>query len=253
MSEQVAPFQALQLQFAAHLRDPANNPAPPGIEERRLAIYRRLFFNNVQSFLAKSYPTLAEVLGDKSWRHLIRQFYAHHQAKTPLFPELPREFLTFIEQQRGPHVGDPPFILELAHYEWLELAVRLLEADPNDVDCERDGHLLDNVPVPSPVAILVGYNYAVHRIGRNYVPTDSEQQVTRLVVYRTLDDRLKFMELSAVSARLLNLVQEQGGRTGLQCLKVIADELSNDVDNILDAGMQALQAFRQRDIILGTR
>ncbi|GJM08006.1 MAG: DUF2063 domain-containing protein [Lysobacteraceae bacterium] len=253
MSEPLADFQALQMQFAAHLRDPNNNPAPPGIEERRLAIYRRLFYNNVRNFLAKSYPVLALVLGDKRWRYLIRQFYAHHRAKTPLFPELPREFLTYIEQQRGPQLGDPPFILELAHYEWLELAVRLLEADPNEVICDRDGDLLDNVPVPSPVAVLAGYNYAVHRIGPDFIPTESEQEATRLVVYRTVDDRLKFMELSAVTARLLNLVQEQSGRTGLQCLKIIADELSTDVNSILDAGTQALQAFRQRDIVLGTR
>jgi hypothetical protein len=39
-------FQRKQYEFAAHIRDPEKNAAPPGIEDRRLAIYRDLFFNN---------------------------------------------------------------------------------------------------------------------------------------------------------------------------------------------------------------
>ena len=33
-------FQTLQREFAAHLRNPDSHPAPDGIEERRLDIYR---------------------------------------------------------------------------------------------------------------------------------------------------------------------------------------------------------------------
>ena len=33
-------FKDLQYRFTAHIRDPQNNPAPEGIEDRRLAIYR---------------------------------------------------------------------------------------------------------------------------------------------------------------------------------------------------------------------
>jgi len=44
-----APFQDKQYAFAAHLRDPDNVPAPEGIEERRMAVYRELFFNNLFS------------------------------------------------------------------------------------------------------------------------------------------------------------------------------------------------------------
>ena len=58
-------FRQVQREFAAHLRDPANNPAPGNIEERRLAIYRELFFNNVK--VPKSH-----VLGGEA--HLNRGF-----------------------------------------------------------------------------------------------------------------------------------------------------------------------------------
>ena len=40
-------FQKVQLQFADHIRDPIGNAPVSGLEERRLQIYRDLFFNNV--------------------------------------------------------------------------------------------------------------------------------------------------------------------------------------------------------------
>ena len=33
--------------LAAHVRSPAAHPGPPGIEDRRLAVYRTLVFNNL--------------------------------------------------------------------------------------------------------------------------------------------------------------------------------------------------------------
>jgi hypothetical protein len=40
-------FIERQYAFAAHLRDPDNNPAPAGIEDRRLENYRGLFYRNI--------------------------------------------------------------------------------------------------------------------------------------------------------------------------------------------------------------
>ena len=47
-------FIRKQFEFAAHIRDPENNPVPDNIEDRRMAIYRELFFNNVEDFMASS-------------------------------------------------------------------------------------------------------------------------------------------------------------------------------------------------------
>ena len=43
-------FQHTQIEFAAHLRHPQLNAAPANIEDRRLEIYRSLFFNNIEGF-----------------------------------------------------------------------------------------------------------------------------------------------------------------------------------------------------------
>ncbi|RKZ79734.1 MAG: DUF2063 domain-containing protein, partial [Gammaproteobacteria bacterium] len=45
-------FIDTQYQFAGHIRDPEHNPAPADIEQRRMAIYRELFYNNIEGFIA---------------------------------------------------------------------------------------------------------------------------------------------------------------------------------------------------------
>jgi hypothetical protein len=145
-------FQRKQYEFAAHIRDPEKNAAPPGIEDRRLAIYRDLFFNNLQSLLGSTFPVLKKLSGKERWRELIREFMAHHQAQTPYFLEIPKEFLAFLEQEHTPQADDFPFLLELAHYEWVELALSV-SADSNDMTgIDPDGDLLDGVPVISVLA-----------------------------------------------------------------------------------------------------
>ena len=65
-------FQEKQYAFAAHIRDPQNVPAPEGIEDRRMAIYRELFFNNLKSLLSNMFPVLTKLHSDQHWRRLVR-------------------------------------------------------------------------------------------------------------------------------------------------------------------------------------
>ena len=51
-------FQEKQFAFAAHIRDPKHVPAPDDIEDRRMAVYRDLFFNNLKSLLSNMFPVL---------------------------------------------------------------------------------------------------------------------------------------------------------------------------------------------------
>ena len=76
MSE--ADFQRLQRAFAGHLRNPDTRPAPQGIEERRLEIYRNLLFNNVNGFIEQGFPVLFSLLDAERWQRLVRGFFEFH-------------------------------------------------------------------------------------------------------------------------------------------------------------------------------
>ena len=56
-------FQRIQYAFARRIRDPENAPAPPDIEARRMKVYEDLFFNNLSSLLAGTFPVLHAILG----------------------------------------------------------------------------------------------------------------------------------------------------------------------------------------------
>ena len=134
--------------LAAHVRDPATHPGPPGIEARRLKIYSDLVYNNLDGLLAGGFPVIRKTLGDAAWQALLRGFLAHHHSRTPLFTELGRELIDFLESDAG---SDPlrPWLAELAHYEWAELGLQLSDAaiPPHD----PAGDLLAGIPLLSPL------------------------------------------------------------------------------------------------------
>src|SRR5690606_31251308 len=112
--------------------------------------------------------------------------------------------------ERQPQAGDLPFLLELAHYEWVELAVSI-QADPAPDDAvDPAGDLLAERPVVPPLAWSLAYDFPVHRIGPEFQPQTPGDTPTFLIVYRTAHDEIKFMELNPVTARLMALLEEAG-------------------------------------------
>ena len=241
-----------QYAFAAHLRDPINNPAPPGLEDRRLQIYRNLFIGNVTSLLAATFPVTRKLYGDEAWRALIRSFYATHKSDTPLFLEVPQEFIGYLQNEHIATEDDPAFLLELAHYEWVELAISVAD-HPIDWDhIDPDGDLLLGVPVQSPYAQVLAYSFPVHRINADYRPTEPAGEPTRLIVHRNSKDKTGFMEINAVTARLLELMGEQPTLSGEDLLQQIANELNHPKpQTVIDAGVDILKRLKQAEVLLG--
>jgi len=247
-------LRSLQTKFAAHIRDPENHAAPRGIEDRRMNIYRRLFFNNINKFLASNFPVLRKLYDNEAWRQLVRDFYREHRCQTPLFPEMPKEFLRYLQDQRKDRPGDPAFLLELAHYEWVELALAMDENELEDTMANSTGDLMEEVPVLSPLAWPLSYRFPVHRIRPGFEPEIPPEQATHLLVYRDRNYKVKFMQLNDVSRLLLNLLQENRGLTGLELLSEIASTINHpDPSVVIDNGKKLLQDFYSKDILLGTR
>ena len=262
-------FLQTQQQFAAHLRDPQANKAPPGIEDRRMKIYRELIYNNIESFISSGFPILRSITPDEKWHAIVRQFVSRHRSHTPYFLEISQEFLQFLQEAYQPFEDDPPFLLELAHYEWVELA---LDVSAEDIPCKEpldqerpSEELLDSPLSVSPLAWRLSYQYPVHRIGPEYQPQKVQEQApeqgTFLVVYRNREHQVKFLEANAVTFRLLQLLEHEqnvegeskGGSqpiTARQALQTIASELNHpQPDVVVQGGADILQQLYRLDII----
>jgi hypothetical protein len=248
-------FQQQQYAFAAHIRDPQGAPAPEGIEDRRMAIYRELFFNNLKSLLSNMFPVLEKLHSDQHWRRLVRKFMQRHRAKTPYFLQLPAEFLDFLQNEYEPGPDDFPFLAELAHYEYVELALSISE-ETNDFDgVDPDGDLLSGIPARSKLAWVYAYRYPVHRISSDYLPDAPAEQPIYLAVYRDRDNNVGFLELNAVTAGLLNAIQEnESGQRGEALLRKLAADIGYpDTDAFIAHGRAAMQEMRALDILTGAR
>jgi len=246
-------FIRRQYAFAAHIRDPEANPAPADVEDRRMGIYRELFFNNVNEFLAGTFPVLNRIYGPAAWAVLVREYFSTHRAHSPLFLQMPREFLNYLEAERGERADDPPYLWELAHYEWVELALSVDSRELGDTPADAGGDLLAGHPVLSPLAWPLAYRFPVHRIGVDFQPAEPPDQPTYLVVYRDRDDDVGFLELNPVTARLIELLNADVPPTGAEALARIAAELNHpDPGVVVEGGLQILNDLKTRDIVLGT-
>lgn len=245
-------FILTQREFTTHIRDPNHAPYPQDIEKRRMRIYTELFYNNVEDFIASSFPVLRQITDDDAWHRMIRDYFQRHKAKTPLFPELPREFLYYLEHERRSSEHDHPFMLELAHYEWVELALSLSELEPDWEKIHTQGELLHGEPVLSPLAWLFSYQYPVHQISPDFLPDTPAQQPSFLLLYRDSDDEVHFMELNPVAARFIHLMQENKQQSCEQLLQKIATEIQHpQPELVIQAGMDIAHDLHRRGVLLG--
>jgi hypothetical protein len=247
-----------QLAFAAHLRDPAHNPAPEGIEDRRMAIYRDLFFNSLEGLLSSNFPVIKQTLGDTEWRALVRAFYATHHCKTPLFTQIGSEFVdslrsSFLRKQesRPTHPNNRPWLPELAHYEYIELALTI--ADDPDPEHDPNGDLLTAVPIPSPHAHPHAYTWPVHHIGPDHQPDTPPAEPTLLLVRRDTAGDVHFSTLSPAAYRLLHLIHDNIGSTGRALLLALAHEAAApDLVGFVRDGADLMERLRADGVLLGT-
>lgn len=198
-------FKDTQYAFIQHIKNPKANPQISGIDDRRLKIYRELFYNNILGFLSSGFPVLESLYTEDKWHNLVRKFFIEHASRSPYFIDISKEFVEYLSNEYQLEPDDPLFIKELAHYEWLELDVSVRKSSQLVGDWDEKS-VIKQIRV-SDLASLVSYQYPVHQISSEYQP-EEVGEVIYLVIYRDDKDEVNFSLLNAVSAFLLNTILE---------------------------------------------
>ena len=241
-------FKAKQLEFAAYIRDPKNNPPPDDVNPQRMAMYRELFFNNIDSFLSANFPVLRAILTDRQWLDLGQDFFAQHANQSPHFSEIPEEFLDYLQNERDSS-GDFPFMLELAHYEWVEMALSIAK-DSAPANHQNSDNLSNLRIRLSPLAWPLAYQYPVQKISPAFLPETAPELATFLVVYRNADDEVNFIEITPITYRLLEIIQEHEGMPAADCLRQVAEESNHpNPEMIISSGLQILKGLAEKTVI----
>ncbi|MEE9356715.1 MAG: putative DNA-binding domain-containing protein [Methylococcaceae bacterium] len=242
-SERQLSFKDHQNRFTRYLRDPDNNPLPEGTQQHRMAMYRELFFNNVDSFLTSNFPVLHKILNTQQWQALSKDFFANYRCKTPYFSEIPEEFIKYLESNALPAENYPDFMLELAHYEWVEMAVSIAQAETPIGNRKLADDPSSDLIALSPLAWPLAYQYPVHRLSPEFRPLEPEQQPTFLVVYRQHDDEVKFITITPMTYALLSTLQTNSSLTVDAIINSVAQTTGQSDSPVFRDG--AVQIIRQ--------
>lgn len=246
-----SPLKESQLAMARYLRDPGGQPAPEGVEPRRLKIYEDLIYNNIEGFISSGFPVLRSLYSDADWHCMVRLFIDQHRCHTPYFLEISQEFLSYLNGVHEQRDCDPVFMAELAHYEWVELGLDISLQELPPAAAYTD--LLSAVPRLSNLAWSLTYQFPVHRVGARFRPAEAAEP-TFLVVYRNREDKVLFMEINSGIARLLELVrdnfEDMPGDDIRTLLNALAVELNMALEAMLGFGKDQFEQLIAADIVL---
>lgn len=230
-----------------------HHAAIPGMPAARMEVYRGLIRNNLRALLASNFPVLRQIHADADWNRLVDAFVLEHRAHTPLFTEVGSEFVDYLQQRQQQHL-DPPWFAELAHYEWVELALQISDATAAAHDPQGD--LLTGCPLLAPTAWPLAYRWPVHQIGPDNLPQSPPSQPTLLLARRERDGDVRFATLSVAAYALLEGCTQHPATSGgqlLQTLAALADNSEADAESFIVQGEQMLRAWHAQGIVLGTR
>lgn len=239
-----AELTLFQNAYSRYLRAPHKHDLPQGIPARRSRVYESLLFNNVRGFVDKCFPVARSLVDSEQWLRLSQLFYERWQCRTPIFSQIPYEFAKFLETN-APDLAAPPWLPELLHYEWLELEVDLDEAFVGRA------HLLaetDDALRANPTLRVQQYRWPVHKISASFLPV--EPAPTILCVYRTHELHVRFMEINAVTAMLLQLLQQRA-ETPTTALSALADNLPQIApEQIQRFGKELIEQLVQANVLI---
>ncbi|AUG01995.1 DUF2063 domain-containing protein [Pseudomonas sp. 09C 129] len=250
MDKPLIALDAQQQALTAYLREPEHRAPPAGMDRARVEIYRELVFDNLRSLLSGTFPVLRSVLGETDWRRLLRVFLREHRCATPKFGEIAGEFVAWMASTpAGLQDGSwPAFMVELSHYEWIEMALQQTEAEPLPASDPR--RLLTQPLRLSSLAWPLAYAWPVQRLGPTWRPSEPGAEPTLLLIRRDADYRVRFCELSPLAWRLLERIEafpQLHGRDQLQGLALEAG--IDDLDTFLANGQSLLRQLHDQGVI----
>lgn len=242
-------FQQQQQAFCNRIRDPEKYPVPPGIETERMQVYEALLFDGVESMLKNSFPVLHSLMDVETFQQLARDFFKLHACKVPLFHEAPMALVEYLELHAEKY-PTYPFLYELAHYEWMEVALSLSDAP---LPAFQAGDVLKNIPVLTPYFGVWQYQYPVHDIQGNKPPILPAEEPFYVLGFRDADQKVHFLSLTPWSAHLIEQLSTNNSLTGEALLQKMVEVTALEEDRLIKHGKALLQEWVEQEIVLGVR
>ncbi len=198
-------FSTVQQSFMDYIKEPSR-PLPIGTEARRMKVYRDLFFNNIDGFISSGFPVLKSLYSHDAWQALVQDFFVTHDCQSPIFVDIAQEFVIFLQSEYELKEDDPRFLLELAHYEYMELVISVAKDNPSQV--KITGSVGTECLCLSDTAKVLQYSYDVEHISEQYQPELPTPTPQYFCLYRDSEDEVVFLRLNPLAAQVLGYLSQ---------------------------------------------
>jgi len=168
-------------------------------QKDRFLLYRELARNNLVAPLENTFPVLQALLGNETWAQATAAFLAARTLQSPYYRDIAPAFVAWLAET-GWGQDRWPAILELAHYEYLELMITRWPDSPR-VDDLAPEPFPECRLVLDPSARVVSYEFAVHRASES--APEPAQETTHLLLFRDCPGEFGVLELTELTAALL--------------------------------------------------
>jgi len=162
--------------------------------------YRRLVFNIISDALGTSYPISAKKVGADDWEQLVDDFFSNYPCSSAQIWSMPYELITYLESDEHPIKLKFPWLMELLHFEWLE--VEIFCDEDEEVHAEKSTEVLNEKLVINPTLRLEHFTFPVHKAIEL-----KEQGDYYLLAYRSSEnDKVYFEEITGFLALVIHQI-----------------------------------------------
>jgi hypothetical protein len=213
----------------------------------RLLVYRRLVRGTLQGAVALAIPRTMARLGAVFDEYFDR-FLAERGPRTHYLRDVTTELLDFCAPLWRDDTRVPPWALDLARHEALEIVVSSLR---EAVTPRALGELaLERGLCFVEAARVARYGFAVHRLASDEADrTPPEPGPTALFVYRDPAHDVRYLELSPLAAALLERLLR--GETLRESLLLACAETDTEPGAALEGTARLLADLSERGALLG--
>jgi hypothetical protein len=215
----------------------------------RFLLYRELVRDNLRAALRATMPRTLARLGAR-FEHYFAEFLRHSPPVTRYLRDVAPRFLEFAGERWQCDASVPEYLWDLARHEALQVEVASLQARPKahvpaELSLEAGVEFIDAVR-------QVSYAWAVQRLPEDEASTLlPERRTVSLLVYRSPDHDVRYLELGPFAAALLTGLLAE--RINLRAaLENAASQLALPLDDeLLGRAARLLAELAERGVLLG--